>query len=231
MSNMEEMRKALHDFVLEMGASAFGVADLDALRDRFPDVLNRVGGGYSRAVVFGMRLQAGVLESLKDSPTPLYFHNYRQLNYQLDGTACVVADRIQKAGHKAIAIAASQIVCKDPMTGHISHKLLGWAAGIGFFGRNNLLVHPQFGAQLRYVSVLTDVPLEPDRPHEGNCGECFACLAVCPARAIGRARADFNLKACYDKLTEFTRIQFVGQHICGVCVKACDGSRGKGKVG
>jgi epoxyqueuosine reductase QueG len=224
--SMDIFRQDLETLAREMGARAFGVADLDSLRKKIPGLLKLVGDDYSRAVVFGIRLQQAALESVTDKPTPIYFHNYRQVNYQLDGTACLVADKIQDAGHRALAVPASQIIRKDPMTGHISHKLLGWAAGIGFIGRNTLLVHPLYGAQMRYVSVLTDMPLAPDRPHTGDCGTCRACVEVCPARAIGGRREDFDLEACYEKLTEFTRMPFIGQHICGVCVKACDGKGG-----
>lgn len=228
--DLDLFRRELEKLTREMGARAFGVADLDSLRKQIPDLLDLVGGDYSRAVVFGLRLQQAALDGVTDRPTPIYFHNYRQVNYQLDGVACLLADRIQDAGYRALAVPASQIIRKSPMSGHISHKLLGWAAGIGFIGRQTLLVHPRYGAQMRYVSVLTDMPLLPDRPYAGDCGTCRACIAVCPAKAIGSGRQDFNLTACYEKLTEFTRIPFVGQHICGVCVKACDGSGG-GKHG
>jgi epoxyqueuosine reductase QueG len=109
------------------------------------------------------------------------------------------------------------------MQGHVSHKLLGWAAGIGFVGRSTLLVHPIHGAQMRYVSVLTDAPLRADSPREGSCGSCRACRAVCPANAIHETREQFDLDACYAKLTEFTKLPSIGQHICGVCVRACAG--------
>jgi epoxyqueuosine reductase QueG len=167
-----------------------------------------------------------VLESISDQPTPLYFHHYRQANYQLDRAAFAVADRLQDAGCRALAIPASQIIRSRPMSGHVSHKLLGWAAGLGFIGRCTLLVHPQFGAQMRYVSVLTDAPLAAGRPSEGDCGACRACVPVCPAGAIKEKREEFDLEACYRKLTEFTRLPFIGQHICGVCVKACSGTAG-----
>jgi epoxyqueuosine reductase QueG len=179
--------------------------------------------------VFGIRLQRAALDGVVDRPTPIYFHNYRQVNYQLDGSACLVADRIQDAGYRALAVPASQIIRKEPMTGHISHTRLGWAAGIGFLGRSTLLVHPLYGAQMRYVSVLTDMPLQADAPHDGDCGTCRACLAVCPAGAIRMRPDDFDLDACYGRLTEFTRMPFIGQHICGVCVKACDGKGGAGR--
>ena len=226
-TDIEKLRAEIEALARGMGARAFGVADLDELRKKVPNLLDLVGDGYSRAVVFGIRLQKAAVDSVVDQPTPLYFHNYRQANYQLDGTACLVADRLQDEGHKTLAIPASQIVQKKPMTGHISHKLLGWAAGIGFIGRNTLLVHPLYGAQMRYVSVLTDAPLKADKPFEGGCGECVACAAVCPAKAIHESRDDFQLEACYAKLTEFTRLPFIGQHICGVCLKACCGATGR----
>lgn len=202
----------------------FGVADLDIVRAAEPDALDFGKWGQSpfpRAVVFGMPLQNAVLESLVDRPTPLYFHLYRQVNYQLDSAALEAAALLQHAGHEAIAIAASQIVQREPMRAHVSHRLLGWVAGLGWRGRNNLLVHPEHGSRVRYVSVLTDAPLEAGRPLERDCGGCAACLGVCPAGAIREDREAFRLDLCAAKLSEFARIPFVGQHICGVCVKAC----------
>jgi len=207
----------------ESGAKAFGIADLDWLRGENPDLLQRVAGDYARAVVLGIRLQRAALEGIVDRPTPIYFHHYRQVNYALDRLALRVADEIEDAGYRALAIPASQIIERVPMSGHVSHRLLGWAAGIGFIGRHNLLVHPEFGARMRYVSVLTDMPLRPDSPGEGSCGACRACIAACPAGAIQERREDFDAAACEAKLAEFRRLPFIGQHVCGVCVKACAG--------
>jgi epoxyqueuosine reductase QueG len=80
---------------------------------------------------------------------------------------------------------------------------------------------PRHGSRVRLVTILTDAPLDADRPMEFSCGKCVACVKVCPAKAIKGKPADFDLGACYAKLSEFARIQYVGQHICGVCVKAC----------
>ena len=46
--------------------------------------------------------------------------------------------------------------------GHISHKHIAVAAGLGWIGRNNLLVHPRHGGRLRLNTVLTDMELVPD---------------------------------------------------------------------
>lgn len=218
-----DLRLQLETRARKLGAKAFGVADLARLQKDKPDLLALVPESFSSAVVIGMRLQDAVLEGIADRPTPLYFHNYRQTNYRLDRAAAELADMIQDAGHRALAVPVSQIVARDPMRGHVSHRELGHAAGLGFIGRSRLLVNPEHGARMRYVSVLTDAPLASDTPTQGDCGSCRACVAVCPAQAIGETAADFDLDKCYRKLTEFTKLPFIGQHICGVCVKACKG--------
>ena len=229
------MPSRLHDSLkarLEIhGASVWGVADLDPLRraketgDALPEHLCRE---YGRAVVMGVRLQDDVLEQIDDRPTPLYFHHYRQANFFLDRVAFDIARLLQDAGHSALAIPATQIISREPMRGYACHRLLGWAAGLGWWGRNNLLVHPAYGSRVRYVSVLTNAPLETGRPLTDTCGECVECVSVCPAGAIHTSAKDFDIAACKAKLDEFARMRFIGQHICGVCVKAC---KGKGPGG
>jgi epoxyqueuosine reductase QueG len=220
--SLNGLREIVEGKARELGCSALGVADLTGMAAENGRLFENVEGEYARAVVMGVRLQDAVVEEIIDHPTILYFHNYRQANYQLDRLGWTIADLLQNKGHRAMAIPASQIVKRDPMRGHVSHRRLGELAGIGFRGRNNLLVHPEHGARMRYVTVLTDAPLEPDAPYSGEgCGGCRACIAVCPAGAIGETSKDYKLDACYAKLTEFTRLPFIGQHICGVCVKAC----------
>jgi epoxyqueuosine reductase QueG len=212
----------------QQGAVAVGVADLSRVTDVDPAALDRVQGAWSHAVVCGVRLHRAVLAGIEDRPTPLYMHHYRQANYQLDRMAFLVGGCIQEAGYNALAVPASQIVRSDPLRGLVSHRVLGWAAGLGHIGRSGLLVHPDYGAQMRYVSILTDLSLAADAPLASDCGECRACVERCPAGAIHEQVDDFDLDACYAKLTEFTRLKLVGQHICGVCVKACPGSDSRG---
>jgi epoxyqueuosine reductase len=100
---------------------------------------------------------------------------------------------------------------------------VGVEAGIGWIGRNNLLVHPRFGAQVRYNTVLTDMDLPTDEPCGSGCGDCPACEAACPARAIGTGPADFDHRGCFDLLTQFKNKRNLGHHICGLCVRACGG--------
>ena len=121
---------------------------------------------------------------------------------------------------------ASQIVDWENQKGHLSHKKIGYLAGLGWIGRNNLLVNAKLGSQFRLVSLLTDMPLKTDNPVKDDCRECRLCISICPAGAIGQTPADFDHQKCFAKLKDFQRQRLVDQYICGVCVNIC---RGKGR--
>lgn len=61
-------------------------------------------------------------------------------------------------------------------------------AGLGELGRNGLLITPQYGPRVRICKVITDLPLEPDKPIEFGvkefCKKCKCCSEQCEAHAI-----------------------------------------------
>ncbi len=209
-------------FALDQGLSLFGVADIAGIREEF-SLGKKLREKFDWGISLGKRLLDAVLEDIKDRPTRLYFHHYRQLNFFLDRAAFLLSSYIQESGFQALPIPASQIIDWEKQRAHLSHKKVGYLAGLGFIGRNNLLVNPELGAKFRLVTVLTDMPLEADKPLEGDCGTCLKCLEPCPAQAIKEKREEFDHRACFEKLKEFRKMGLVGQHICGVCVKACSG--------
>lgn len=225
MTREKKNTESLRTYALDLGASLFGVADITEIREEFL-LDEKVKKRFDRAVSMGKRLVGSVLDEIKDRPTLLYFHHYRQLNFFLDRTAFLLASRIQELGYNALPIPASQIVDWENQKAHLSHKKVGHLAGLGWIGRSNLLVHPDFGSRFRLVTVLTDMPLEADSSLKDGCGECMKCLEPCPAQAIKEKKEDFDHRACYEKLKEFRKKGIVGQHICGVCIKACSGKAG-----
>jgi len=225
MSDKAANYQGLKAFSLDLGFDLFGVADVADIRGDFliePETRDRFG----LAVSLGKGLSDAVLDDIRDHPTPIYFHHYRQMNFFLDRGALLLADHIQKTGFRSLAIAASQILDWEKQRAHLSHKHVGRAAGLGWFGRNNLLVNPELGSRFRLVTVLTDMPLEPDAPLDRDCGPCRACAAACPAGAIKDTRKSFDHLACFETLKDFRKKGYTTQFICGICVRDCRGSKG-----
>ena len=218
--NPEKVRSELEDLVLGMGAAVFGVARLDSLEPLTDQV---VLTGFTTAISFGYKLSDSVIEGITDHPTRTYQYHYRQVNLLLDHIGLRLAGMITRLGGKAFPVPSSQIVDWQNLRGHLSHKMIARLAGLGWIGRNNLLVHPRFGSRLRLASVLTDIELPFDSPMEEDCGSCYHCVSVCPGRAIGETPESFDLKRCIETIDRVRKIDNIGSHICGICVKACPG--------
>ncbi len=210
----------LKKFCLSQGADLFGVADIRGIKKDFqlsPKLINK----FNQAVCLGVGLSQSILEEIERAPTRLYFHHYRTANVFLDQLAFQAANYIQKMGFSALPIPASIILDWENQKAHLSHKKIGVLAGLGWIGRNNLLVNRKLGSQFRLATLLTDMPLKTDKPSKENCASCRLCLSVCPAGAIKEDPQDFNHLKCFEKLKEFQKNRLVDQYICGVCVNAC----------
>lgn len=212
----------LQKFCRDAGADLFGVADIEGVKNKFSfsaGLLARL----NRAVCLGVRLADLVMEEISGMPTRLYSYHYRTVNLFLDQIALRTSAYIREKGWLSLPIPASQVLDWQKHTAHLSHREIGALAGLGWIGRNNLLVNPEFGSRIRLVTVLTDIPLEPDVPINIDCGACRRCIAICPAGAIKEGPEDFDHAACLAKLKEFQKKHIVEQYICGVCVRACTG--------
>ena len=217
---------ALKKFAQAQGIDLFGVADISKIKNEIrlsPKTLQNL----DRAVCLGVMLSHAALSEIEDAPTKLYFHHYRTVNNFLDQAALKLCNFIQKKGYSALAIPASQIVDWEKQSGHLSHKKLGVLSGVGWIGRNNLLVTKQLGSQFRLATILTNMPLKTDKPVKEDCGSCLLCVKICPAGAIKDDPAEFDHIKCFEKLKEFQKQRLVDQYICGVCVNICKG-RGTG---
>lgn len=211
----------LKNIAFQNGISLFGVADVKAIST----ISTKLPSDFKYAISIGYKLSDGIIDSLVDKPTRIYLHHYRQVNLILDQTALILGSIISKAGYNFLPIPASQITNWKNLTGDFSHKEIGLYAGLGWIGKNNLLVNPKYGSRVRYVSIFTDFPLLVDKKIEENCGDCKKCISICPAKAIKEKIEEFELPKCQEQLVIFSKKENLGaQHICGLCLKACKGN-------
>lgn len=74
---------------------------------------------------------------------------------------------------------------KMGLIGEVSLRHAAYAAGLGHFGRHNLIIHPSFGTRVIFSAVLTelDIPSDP-MATEDLCNNCNICVENCPAGAL-----------------------------------------------
>ncbi len=216
-----------------------GVADLSLAGSFDSDCGGEFVRSFPRAVSAGVRVNDSCVEILKHHENlPLLkahnFHVYDVINKALDQLALEIARHLEAAGHRAFPVPASQtLVGEYQQMALFSHKMSAHLAGLGWIGKNCLLIHPQHGPRARYVTVLTDAPLPPGEPMESRCATCRSCETACPPKAIlgnsfapGQTRDDrLDIKLCVDYRSQ--REKTVGTTTCGLCLEVCPYGRKK----
>jgi epoxyqueuosine reductase QueG len=227
-----DFERQLRTLALTLGADYFGVADLSSAHDFILEQGGNRVARYPKAIVVGLALQDSLVDLLPDKDPEgaiLYLHNsYDVVNQMLDQIGVRVANELQRVGHSAFPVPASKRTDDENICGIFSQKLAAHLAGLGWIGKSCLLITPDHGPRVRWVSILTDAPLNPTgSPGEQQCGGCTACVDVCPQHAFtGRSflcneprEARFNAAACDRYFRELEKS--CGVAVCGLCLYIC----------
>jgi len=118
-------------------------------------------------------------------------------------------------------------LCVDSVP--LAERSLAVRAGLGFIGKNHMLINPEYGPEVFLAEIITDLALETDNPAEGSCSGCEKCIEACPTGAL-RADGRFDASRCISYLTiehkdavqgELARM--IGDRLfgCDECVLAC----------
>ena len=86
-----------------------------------------------------------------------------------------IAGLLEEEGHRA------EILCDD---NRLVDRAAAVRAGVGWWGKNSMVLIPGIGPWSVIGSVITDADLVPDKPLERGCGSCEACLPACPTGAL-----------------------------------------------
>ncbi len=221
------------------GANLVGIADLEPFKHGWVVLPQNLLEPYTYAVSIAIHIDDNIINAISDSPTPEYAQLYKKVNASLDRITSQLVQFVVEKGFNATAIPASHIVDETNLLGSISHKAVARMAGIGWQGKNLLIISREYGPRIRLATVLTDMPLIADKPLKNRCGKCKKCAEACPASAIKNINTETHyesrdeavyLDRCYRRLLKFKAKPEIAATICGVCIKACPFGR-KSKAG
>jgi epoxyqueuosine reductase len=215
----------LRTFLKSHGADAVGFADL---QDIAPDIRDNFPFGISIAVALNPQIVSGI----KDGPTKQYHAEYERVNHLLNSLGHHAVQFLEKQGFKAGWFAATDAgIDPETLSTRLPHKTVATRAGLGWIGKCALLVTETFGSAIRITSVLTEANLPAgDAIDTSQCGDCRACVDVCPAHASSGRDWQVNLRrdsffdafACRKAAHEM-EMRNIGTevNICGMCIAAC----------
>jgi epoxyqueuosine reductase len=230
----ENLTAQIKEYALDLGADLVGIADLDLVKG-IRTIPEDLLAPFTRAVIVGIAYSFDVFEQIGDAPTAIYSRQQTTANAFLDQIGFLIQKKISNLGYHALAQPASLVIDKQDWWPNVSTKALARAAGLGWIGKNLLIITPQYGSRVRLVTILTDAPLEADPPISNRCGTCSKCVEACPTGAIrgvswetypASREVALEFAKCVAKLKdEFSPMTDIGQPICGICIKACPWSQ------
>lgn len=146
--------------------------------------------GFSKAIVFCMALKRDFILAMRDGKQ-IEHDDFVEKEHAADALADELAEYIRQRGHRAYSQSEESNFQNgnfNPGTksSKLPHKTIARLAGLGYIGKNNLLIHEEFGCAFSMCTVLTDAPIvTKNYPSVSEkCGFCDICRQVCPDGAI-----------------------------------------------
>ena len=113
-------------------------------------------------------------------------------------------------------------------SGPVSERFFAWRAGLGWIGRNGLLIRPGRGSYCFLASILTTLELPSGTPVRNHCGNCRRCELACPVQALQNGCCDarrcvsyWSIEAKSPMPAELAAAAGPRLYGCDACQEAC----------
>ena len=144
------------------------------------------------------------------------YHNY--LQHKLEKLAVELQQKLNKDFNYKIFVDTAPFL----------ERALAKRAGLGFIGKNSMLINPKLGSYLFLGELFTDLEIEKDEPLELDCGQCQICIQNCEGGAL---KDEYLLdgEVCISYLTQKkgilskSEVNKIDTHIwgCDACQNRC----------
>lgn len=178
------------------------------------------------AIVFALPLTATYIKEVFDTPNYVQARvednfnfdddEYLQTEHKTGEITDELATFIKEKGYEAIpqsdeALVAEGLFNFETKESVLPHKTIALLGGLGWIGKNNLLITPEYGAAQCLGTVITDAPLETVlyEPCLPKCDTCTVCANICEKQVLKRKIWSIAL----------LRDEIVDVYGCNTCIK------------
>jgi epoxyqueuosine reductase QueG len=180
---------------------------------------------FPNAILIGIALSPDYLRKI--TRTTNYLKKMKDSNFmnedefhlreaEADRLADYIAQYIRQKGYAAYSQSEDNTIStgfydEKAKTTPLPHKTIAVMAGLGWIGKHNLLITPEFGSAVCMCTVLTDAPLKTalNTPVNSLCGSCSVCTNICPTEAIKGKTWDIGI----------SRDELVDVYKCTTCME------------
>ena len=195
--NANQVKQILY----ELGADICGIASIDRFAES-PEGFNPVDTlpSCKSVIVFGKKFLKGTLDCNNTIP---YTIVRNMLSHILDKISIEFCYIMESKNITAIPTGTIDPTLHDKKTNRfrsiVSVKHAAVLAGLGYIGKNTLLITPKYGNMVWLSSVLTNIELEPDKISDKKCPEnCNLCIVNCPVNALKEDNPEMDQGKCWD---------------------------------
>jgi epoxyqueuosine reductase QueG len=184
-------------------------------------------GQYSHALVFA--IPHGKIFTLENYSEQEFENTISAAKVEADAIISKVTDYF---GNQEIAYLVPPLAQTDEkfLIAPFSFKYAAVHAGLGWIGKNGVLITKEYGPRVRLSAVLVNHPLPAGKPvRKSLCAEdCFLCVDACPYNAIKGTQ--WNIYTQREDLIDYhlcnlKRSRYLKKHgrknACGLCMAAC----------
>lgn len=191
---MKYLNQEIENELINQGAKLVRFVDISHLSE----TQNRQ---FPHAIIFALPLTAGYIKEVCD--TPNYVQDRIDDNFNFDDDEYLItenrthelADNIAKyiteKGYKAFSQSDESLIAEGKFDeAHkqslLPNKTIALLGELGWIGKNNLLITPEYGAAQCLGTVLTDAPLETilNESLYPKCGNCTTCVNFCERKVL-----------------------------------------------
>lgn len=221
---MKYFNQEIENELINQGAKLIRFVDISHLSE----TQNRQ---FPNAVIFALPLTAGYIKEVCD--TPNYVQARIDDNYNFDDDeysitenkthelADHIATYITEKGYKAFSQSDKSLLAEGKFDephkqSLLPNKTIALLGGLGWIGKNNLLITSEYGAAQCLSTVLTDAPMEtvPCEPLSPKCGNCITCVNICERKVL--TGKTWNSYTSRDEI-----IDVYGCSTCLMCLVHC----------